>query len=66
MKYQTGVWHPFRRDDYHWAWYDKKLWGVIRQFGRDLRRCHQRIWRGYCDYDLFSFGHWFLGIVLRK
>ena len=63
MKYKTWVWHPFCRDDYHWAWYDKKLWGVIRQFGRDLRRCHQRIWRGYCDYDLFSIDHWFLGIM---
>ena len=63
MKYQTRVWRPFRRDDYHWAWHDKKLWGVIRQFGRDLLRCHQRIWRGYCDYDLFSIDHWFLGIM---
>ena len=63
MKYKTRVWQPFRRDSYHWAWYDKKIVGVIQEFGRDLRRCHQRIWRGYCDYDLFSIFHWFLGIM---
>lgn len=63
MKYKTRVWHPFHKDDYYWAWHKTYLWGVIRQFFRDIRRSHQRIWRGYCDYDLFSIDYWFLVIM---
>lgn len=62
-KYKTQVWHPFRRDAYHWAWHDKKLFGIIREFWRDLCRCHERIWKGYCDNDIFSIDDWFLGIM---
>ena len=63
MKYETRVWKPFDRDSYRWAWKDKKFIGVVKEFGRDLHRCHQRIWRGYCDHDIFSIFDWFLGIM---
>ena len=63
MKYETRVWQPFQREAYHWAWHDKYLIGVIQELGHDLRRIHQRIWRGYCDYDIFSIFSWFLGIM---
>ena len=63
MKYETRVWKPFNRDSYRWAWKDKKLIGVVKEFGRDLHRCHQRIWRGYCDHDIFSIFDWFLGLM---
>ena len=63
MKYETRVWKPFNRDSYRWAWKDKKLIGVVKEFGRDLHRCYQRIWRGYCDHDIFSIFDWFLGLM---
>ena len=62
-KYKTRVWRPFQREPYHWAWHDKKLTCVLQEFGRDLRPCHERIWRGYCDYDIFSIYDWFLGLM---
>ena len=63
MKYETCVWKPFNSGSYKWAWKDKKFAGVLKEFGRDLRRCHERIWRGYCDADTFSIFDWFLGIM---
>ena len=63
MKYETRVWRPFQRDAYHWAWYEEKLSGIIKELGREIRYCHQRICRGYCDHDIFSIYDWFLGIM---
>lgn len=63
MKYETRVWRPFQRDTYHWAWHEEKLPGIIKEFAREIRYCHQRIWRGYCDHDIFSIFDWFLGIM---
>lgn len=62
MRYKTQVWKPFQKDSYRWAWHDKRVIGILQEFGRDIRRCHERIWRGYCDYDLFSISDWYLGV----
>lgn len=63
MKYRTRVWKPFDRENYHWAWKDGNVLGIIKEFCRDMRRCHERIWKGYCDYDTFSIFDWFLGLM---
>ena len=63
MKYKTRVWHPFDKGNYRCEWHRAYLWGIIREFCRDLRRCHERIWKGYCDFDLFSIDIWFTGIM---
>ena len=63
MKCETSVWTPFRRQAYRREWCEKKILGIVKEFGRDLRRCHERIWHGYCDYDLFSIDDSFLGIM---
>ena len=63
MKYETRVWKPFDQASYRRAWRDKMIVGVVKEFARDLRRCHRRIWRGYCDADTFSISDWFLGIM---
>ncbi len=63
MKYESRVWKPFDRETYQRAWKNKKAAGVVKEFGRDLRRCHERIRRGYCDYDISSVSDWFLGIM---
>ena len=57
------VWRPFRRTEYRYDLRRCKVLSVIRTFFRDIRRCHQRIWKGYCDYDLFEIDSWFLGIM---
>ena len=62
-KYKTLVWKPFRRTEYRDAWRKHNIIGVLKEFVRDLRRCHQRIWRGYCDYDIFAIDDWFLGLM---
>ena len=62
-RYRTQVWHPFDMSRYRWEWHEKKLVGVICEFGRDLRRCHDRIWKGYCDFDTFSISDWFLDLM---
>lgn len=63
MDYRTNIWHPLNKDRYRWAWNEKKIVGFFQEFRRDLRRCRERIWKGYCDYDLFSICSWFLGIM---
>ena len=63
MKYKTNVWRPFRGSAYR---YEMRRWniiGVLKELFRDIRRCHERIWRGYCDYDIFSIDEWFLGLM---
>lgn len=62
-KYKTRVWRPFRKEDYKAEWRSKYFIGVLQELGRDLRRCHERIWRGYCDHDIFSIDYWFLGLM---
>lgn len=56
-------WTLFNREAYHWAWVDKKVFGVLERFAKDLKYCRQRIVDGYCDEDLFSINDWFLDIV---
>ena len=63
MKYKTKVWKPFQKENYRCAWNSKGLYGIIREFFRDLRFSHQRIWRGYCEWDVYSIYDWFLGIM---
>ena len=57
------VWKPFQKEAYNWAWHKHKFCGLVKQLGRDIRYCHQRIWHGYCDQDLFSIDSWFLSIM---
>ena len=61
--HKTRIWRPFRRSDYRAAWVDQNIIGILKEFCRDLRRCHQRIWKGYCDYDLYSIYEWFRRIM---
>lgn len=63
MKYKSSVWQPFNKENYHWAWRDKKLIGVIKEFVHDIKRCHDRIYKGYCDHDVWSIDRWFLKIM---
>lgn len=56
----VGVWKPFSQPEYKKPW---RLWSLLKQFGRDIRWSHQRIWKGYCEYDLFSIDDWFLKIM---
>ena len=63
MKYRTRVWKPFDRIGYRLAWEKRNVLGILKELCRDLRRCHERIWKGYCDSDIFSIYEWFLGIM---
>ena len=63
MNYKTNVWRPFRKDLYREGWYNRKITGVVREFGRDLRRSYERIRKGYCDFDTFDIDSWFLGLM---
>lgn len=63
MKYRTRVWKPFQKENYRCVWSSIGLYGIIREFFRDLRFSHQRIWRGYCEQDIYSIYDWFLGIM---
>ena len=62
-KQDNLIWRPFRGSEYRYDLRRGNIIAVIRTFFRDLRRCHQRIWKGYCDYDLFAIDSWFLGIM---
>ena len=35
----------------------------MRSMRQDMRWAHQRIWKGYCDYDLYSIDGWFMKIM---
>ena len=64
MNYKVeGIWKPFGKDNYKWAWHDKKAVGVLKCFWKDLKYSHQRLRKGYCDYDLFSIYDWFLAVM---
>ena len=62
-KYKTLVWKPFWKENYQSSWRENHIIGVLQEFGRDLRRCYERITRGYCDYDIFAIDSWFLGLM---
>ena len=56
----SGIWKPFSQPKYKRPW---QIIRLIRQIGRDIKWSHQRIWKGYCDYDLFSIDDWFMKIM---
>ena len=62
-KYKTSVWKPFQKENYYSAWKTNNVIGIFQEFFRDLRRCYERIHRGYCDYDIFAINDWFLGLM---
>lgn len=55
-----GIWKPFSQPEYKRPW---QMIRLLKQIGRDIRWSHQRVWKGYCDYDLFSIDHWFMKIM---
>ena len=56
----SGIWKPFIEPEYKRPW---QIIRLIKQIGRDIKLSHQRIWKGYCDYDLFSIDYWFMTIM---
>ena len=58
-----GIWHPFDRFDYCYAWHKKHIIGIIRIFLRDLKYGWQRIVRGYCNMDVWGLSSWFLSLM---
>lgn len=60
---KSRVWHPLQRNDLRYAWRSGYIIGVVREIGRCLKYCHQRIWHGYCDFDTFSIDDWFMQIM---
>ena len=60
---ESRVWHPFMKDSYYAAWKKSYFFGVAKEVCRDIRRSIQRVFRGYCDYDLYSIFDWFLAIM---
>ena len=56
----SGIWKPFSQPEYKRPW---QIIRLIRRIGRDIKWGHQRIWKGYCDYDLFSIDDWFMKIM---
>ena len=55
-----GIWKPFSQLEYRRPW---QIGRLLKQIGRDLKWSHQRIWKGYCDYDLFSIDGWFMKLM---
>lgn len=58
-----GIWKPLGKDNYRWAWHDKRVIGVLRCIGKDFKYSYQRVHKGYCDHDLFSIFDWFLAVL---
>ena len=56
----SGIWKPFSQPEYKRPW---QIMRLVKQIGRDIKWSHQRIWKGYCDYDLFSIDGWFMKIM---
>ena len=56
------VWRPFNQPEYRRPW---QIGRLFKQISRDLKWSHQRIWKGYCDYDLFSIDGWFMKLMPR-
>ena len=59
------IWRPFKRENYRYAWNDRKFLGLLRQFCDDVKYTYQRARYGYCDIDLWNIDSWFLGIIPR-
>ncbi len=55
-----GTWKPFSQPEYRRPW---QIGRLLKQIGRDIKWSHQRIWKGYCDYDLFSIDSWFMKLM---
>lgn len=62
-KYKNNLWKPFSKQQYKWAFKESSVMGLVRELSRDLHRIHERIWKGYCSYDLYSIFDWFLVIM---
>ena len=58
----TRIWRPFSDRDYRRPW---RVIPLVKQIGRDIKWAHQRIWRGYCDHDIFSIDCWFTDVMGR-
>lgn len=56
-------WIPFNPMTYRLIWRTEKPFGVFKLFFRDIKFMHQRIWRGYCDEDVWNMYPWFLDII---
>lgn len=56
----AGVWKPFSLPEYKRPW---RVIPLLKQVGRDIKWGHQRIWRGYCDYDQWSIDYWFVKLM---
>ena len=54
------VWRPFSGHAYKRPW---RVLDLVKQIRKDIKWSHQRIWKGYCDYDLYSIYDWFLEIM---
>ena len=54
------VWRPFSGHAYKKPW---RVLDLLKQIRKDIKWSHQRIWKGYCDYDLYSIYDWFLEIM---
>jgi len=54
------VWRPFSDYAYKKPW---RIRDLLKQIRKDIKWSHQRIWKGYCDYDLYSIYDWFLEIM---
>ena len=53
----------FKKQNYRYAWYDKKAAGLICRACRDIKYAWQRIMRGYADCDIWSIDSWFLSVI---
>ena len=54
------VWRPLSDPIYKRPW---RFLDLARQLGHDVKWMCQRVWKGYCDYDLFSIDDWFMRIM---
>lgn len=57
------MYNVFDKNNYKYAWRDKNVFGVTRQFIKDIKCCYQRITLGYCDRDLWNIDDWFLSLI---
>lgn len=60
-----GIWRPFKRENYRYAWRSGNVLGLIRQLWEDVKCTYQRAKHGYCYRDLWSINAWFLDVMPR-
>ena len=53
----------FKREELHCVWHRRGPIGVLRWLFRELRFACQRVYRGYCDSDVWNLYSWFLDVV---